>query len=73
MAKTPKSFIKSKKHKPKLRTLNFKVEEAEAKSIKTIAKRYTRGNVTVLARLAIQAYRPKKADLAKLNVRASTR
>jgi hypothetical protein len=68
MAKIHKSLIKPKVKK---RTLNFKVLDSEAKEIKTTAKKYTRGNVTALVRLAIKQFRPKKSELVP--VRASTR
>lgn len=64
-----KSLIRAKL--PKKVTLNFKVAETEAKEIKTIARKYTRGNVTALARLAIRAFHPKKSEL--VSVRATTR
>jgi hypothetical protein len=69
MAKMHKSLVKPKG--PRKRTLNFKVPDSEAREIKAIANKYTRGNVTALARLAIKHFRPKKSELVP--VRASTR
>lgn len=67
--KTP---IKAKKTVSKTgkKTLNFKVINSEAKQIKTIANKYTRGNVTALVRLAVKAFKPKAKDL--VSVRPTT-
>ncbi len=55
-----------------MRTLNFKVPASEAKAIKAIAEKYTRGNVTALIRIALPVYRPKK-KLDLDTIRPSTR
>lgn len=62
-----KSLVRPEKEKE---NINFKVSLDEAKEIREIAKRYTRGNVTALARLAIKAFKPKKSDL--VSIRPST-
>lgn len=59
-----KSLVKNKP-KPK-KTMNFKVSPLEAKFIKGVAQKYTKGNVTALVRLAVKAYKPSKRDLVRI-------
>jgi hypothetical protein len=64
-----KSLLKPEK--PHRFVMNFKVDEDEARLIRKVAQKYTRGNVTALIRLAVPAFQPRKSDL--VSIRPSTR
>jgi hypothetical protein len=51
-----------KKKTPKKVTLNYKVEPAEAKEIRLKAEKWTKGNLTLLHRVALQKFKPRARD-----------
>lgn len=59
-----KSLLKPKA--PKKVTTNFKVTPEELSEIKSIAEKYTNGNVTALIKLAVKSFKPSKRDLVKI-------
>ncbi len=58
-----------KKKAEKKETLNFKVVSSEAKEIRQKAEKFTKGNVTALARIAISKFNPRARDLKKLKAK----
>lgn len=59
-----KSLVKPKPVPKKV--VNFKVTATEAKEIKNVARRYCKGNVTALVKLAVRTFKPSKTDLVAL-------
>lgn len=64
MAKILRSLIKPKKQMPHI--LNFRLSKAELAEIREKAKKYTRGNVTALARIALKSFKPRSRDLVEV-------
>jgi hypothetical protein len=61
-----KALATLKKKAPPKVTLNFKIVKAEAEEIKGLAKRYTKGNVTALIRIAVRTFKPKTSELTRV-------
>ena len=52
-----------KSRAPEKVTVNFKVVKGEANEIREKAKKYTKGNVTALIRIAVKKFSPKISEL----------
>jgi len=66
-----KALSSLKKPLPYKATINFKVVESEAKEIKEIAKKYTKGNVTSLIRIAVKNFKPSSKELVTLKTKTA--